>query len=588
MTSRGADSKLFEEVLRALLEQGLSVRFQARGASMSPAIRDGEIVRVTPVIVSKLRKDDIVLAKSNYGFRLHRIVLADHARDVFVTRGDCGQENDPQLTGAQILGVARAKEVRVGRKAVRADLKGLGGGLVRRVARVQAVLEKLLRVENRVWPRRESSSATRTSVRNLALVLGLFSLLLAASHVQAQVAVADPSTSGTAQITGTGTGTVNFNHTTAATANRLLVVGVSINLTNSNGTTVTGVTYNGTALSFVGAHNDAGLTRRVEMWSLLNPVAGVNVPIIVTVNVPTAATVGVVAGATTFSGADQTAPLGTFVSADGAAGGNSQLDVPSVVNGMVIDTLAIGGTRGITVPGPQVQQWNLTSGGNGNRDARASGSSRSGAPSVPISETFTGGTSNWSLGAISVNPTAADLGVSTSVATVQLGQNTVYKITVTNSGPSAANTISLTDTLAAGLTFVSVSSPTMTCSTPPITCTQATLASGATATVAVTVTAGASGSYANTATVTDSGVPPDPNTGNNTYVAVATVQSASCATVSQAGPGAPTGTVNTYYPGSASVLPGATSISLGAATGARNCDRGGKSSAGDPDAGCQH
>ena len=45
MTSTGADSKLFEEVIRELLGQGLSVRFQARGASMSPAIRDGEIVR---------------------------------------------------------------------------------------------------------------------------------------------------------------------------------------------------------------------------------------------------------------------------------------------------------------------------------------------------------------------------------------------------------------------------------------------------------------------------------------------------------------------------------------------------------------
>src|SRR5579864_122320 len=166
MSNRRAGSKLFEEVVRELLEQGLCVRFQARGASMSPAIRDGEIVTVTPVIVGKLRKDDVVLAKSNYGFRLHRIVQADHARDVFITRGDCGQENDPALTGAQILGVARAKEVRVGRKVVRTNLKGLSGELVRSVARVQVVLEKLLGVKNRAWPRRESSSATRTSVRN--------------------------------------------------------------------------------------------------------------------------------------------------------------------------------------------------------------------------------------------------------------------------------------------------------------------------------------------------------------------------------------------------------------------------------------
>src|SRR5689334_20974594 len=109
MTSSGADSKLFEEIIRDLLHQGLHVRFQARGASMSPTIRDGDIVEVTPVIVSKLRKDDIVLAKTNDGFRLHRIVSADSDRDAFITRGDCGVEDDPALTGEQILGRAQAK-----------------------------------------------------------------------------------------------------------------------------------------------------------------------------------------------------------------------------------------------------------------------------------------------------------------------------------------------------------------------------------------------------------------------------------------------------------------------------------------------
>ena len=127
MTDRGADSKLFEEIVRELLEHGMNVRFQARGASMSPAIRDGEVVEITPVIVSKLRKDDIVLAKSNDGFRLHRIVDANHSMDTFVTKGDCGQENDQMLQGAQILGLARAKEVRVGRKIVKRDLEAWVG-----------------------------------------------------------------------------------------------------------------------------------------------------------------------------------------------------------------------------------------------------------------------------------------------------------------------------------------------------------------------------------------------------------------------------------------------------------------------------
>src|SRR6266699_2457556 len=97
-------------------------------------------------------------------------------------------------------------------------------------------------------------------------------------------------------------------------------------------------------MNFVGAHNDAGNTRRVEMFQLLNPLNG-TFPVVVSVSIPVAQTVGVVAGATTFTGVDQTVPIGTFVSANGAAQANSQLDVPSVVNGMVIDTLATGGDQ---------------------------------------------------------------------------------------------------------------------------------------------------------------------------------------------------------------------------------------------------
>ena len=144
MIENGADSHLFEEIVRPLLAQGLSVRFQAHGASMSPAIRDGEVVEVIPAVVTELHKDDIVLAKTNRGFRLHRVVAADYANDRFVTRGDCGQENDPPLSAAQILGLARAKEVRLGRSVVRAKFRGVGGWILRSAARAQYLTAKLV------------------------------------------------------------------------------------------------------------------------------------------------------------------------------------------------------------------------------------------------------------------------------------------------------------------------------------------------------------------------------------------------------------------------------------------------------------
>lgn len=565
---------MFEALSRELLKAGACVRFEARGGSMSPCIRDGQIVHVTPVIVSKLRRGDIVLTKGRSGFRVHRLVITDHKRDWFVTRGDCGLQDDPAVRGAEILGVAEAKEVRVGRRIVRAKLRGVGGRMLQGAARAEHILSKFGKAARARWNQRwGSSKAARGTPSGLVCALGLLLMSMGASQATAQVAV-DASTSGTALITGAGTGTVNFTHTTTATANRLLLVGVSINLTNSNGSAVTGVTYNGTALTFVGAHNDAGSTRRVEMWSLLNPAAGANLPIVVTVNVPTAAaTVGVVAGGTTFTGVDQTVPLGTFVSADGGAAAlNSQLDVPSVVNGMVFDTLAIAGTRTITVSAPQVQQWNATSGALVARDARASGSTRAGAPSVPIAETFSGA-STWSLGAVSINPTTADIAVTTSVVSaVFLGQNTTYNITVTNNGPSPANTVTLTDTLAAGLTLVSVtpSAGTTCVGAGPINCTLPTpLNSGATATVAVVVNASVAGQYPNTVTITDSGTPPDPNLGNNSFTSVATVQSAACASPTSGGNVVGvTGVINTYYPGTANVAAGATSIPVGAPTGA--------------------
>ena len=557
-----ADSKLFEEIVRPLLERGLSIRFQARGASMAPSVRDGDVVEVTPVIVTKLRKDDIVLAKTNAGFRLHRIVVADPPNDLFITRGDCGQQDDPGMKGSQILGLAHSKEVRVGRNIVQARFRGVGGWLLRSAARAGSIAGKLSDVA--VISR---AIKTRMGLRILAILIALTAI--AAS---AQVAV-DNTSSNSATLTGTANLTVAHT-TTTGTTNRLLLVGVSINITNGPAAGVVSVTYNLVPMTFVGAHNDASGTRRVEMWYLLAPPTG-NHNVVVRVNT-TGVQEGVVAGATTFTGVDQTSPLGTFVSADGANGGNSQLDVPSVVNGLILDTLAVDGTQTVTIPGPQIQQWNVQRGNNTNSGVVGVGTTRSGAPSVPMSEGFSG-TSNWSLGAVSINPTSADIAVSTSVSAVALGQNSTYNITVTNNGPSPANNVVLTDTLAPGLALISVtpSGGTGCSGTGPITCNlPASLASGASATVAVVVNAADAGFYPNTATVTDSGTPPDPNTGNNTYVAVAPVVNVVCASGTPPNGGTLTGVQNTYFPGTATVIAGATSIPIGAANGSGTIQAG--------------
>ncbi len=555
MSNPSLDSKVFEEFTRELLEHGVGVRFRAQGSSMSPAIRDGEVVQITPVIVSKLRKDDIVLAKSEYGFRLHRIVRVDHANDVFITRGDCGEQDDPALTGGQIFGLSQAKEVQVGRIRVQAKFRGTIGWALRGTARGQVIAERILR---RITPK-------AAVARSLLSILAL--LLVVGSVAFAQQVAVDSTSSGAASFNTTGANTLTFTHTTTTTANRLLLVGVDMDINGVHGATVTGVTYSGTALTSVGAHNDANTTRRVEIWYLLAPASGTQ-DIAVTVDLPTNGRVGVVVGATTFTDVDQTVPLGTFVSADGANAAYSQLDVPSVVNGRVLDTLAISGADTIAIPAWQNFQWNQSA--TGNNSVTGSGSSRAGAPSLPFSETFSAN-SNWSLGAISINPSTADIAVTTSVSAVELGQSSTYTVTVTNNGPSAANNVTLTDTFAAtNLSLVSYTpSAGMACAeTTAINCTLPTpFASGATATLTVVVSASAAGYYPNTATIADSGSPPDPNTGNNSYVALAPVLSVVCSATAPPAGGTLSGVLNTYYPGTASVAAGATSIPIGAANG---------------------
>ncbi len=440
MTTPNPASDSFEALSRELLIRGLTVRFEARGASMSPCIRDREIVHVTPVIVSKLRKGDIVLVKSKNGFRVHRLVIADHSHDFYVTRGDCGEENDPPVNAQQILGIVAAKEVRLGTKLVPTKLNGISGKLLRGAARGQYLAGKLLRRLG-LLSSKNTGDKTNTLLGALSLILVLF----AGTSTRAQVVVdTNPSTNATADLLGPGTKTLTFTHTTSNTANRELLVGISMDIANSPTAAVTGVTYNGIALTLVGAQNDTGITRRAEIWSLANPANGTNLSIVVSVNVPATATVGVTAGATVFTDVDQTVPLSGFVSASGATATNSQLDVPSVINGMVFDTLAVGmGTIGIN--GPQVSQWNATSGGatpNASQDIVGTASSRTGAPSVPISESF-----NETLNLTSAAPKAAAFNLTAvAPATIALtltavgnggGGNTVYTGTITGGAGNA-------------------------------------------------------------------------------------------------------------------------------------------------------
>lgn len=104
------------------------------------------------------------------------------------------------------------------------------------------------------------------------------------------------------------------------------------------------------------------------------------------------------------------------------------------------------------------------------------------------------------------------------------GSQITYNILVSNAGPQPASNVVVTDTIPAGTTFVSATPSQGTCNfaAGTVTCTLGTLASGASATIALTVVTPATPqTISNTATVANT-PEADPTPGNNTSPAAVT------------------------------------------------------------------
>jgi uncharacterized repeat protein (TIGR01451 family)/fimbrial isopeptide formation D2 family protein len=122
--------------------------------------------------------------------------------------------------------------------------------------------------------------------------------------------------------------------------------------------------------------------------------------------------------------------------------------------------------------------------------------------------------------------TSADLAITkTHTGNGVIGDPLAFTLTVTNNGPSAAVNPVVTDTLPAGLSYVSATGTGWSCTDTGqiVTCTQATLAPSTTSTITVTTTVAASAypSVTNSATVHSD--TPDPVPGNNTATDTVTV-----------------------------------------------------------------
>ncbi len=137
------------ELMRAVLAKGKLFRFKAKGFSMSPFIKDGDVVTVRPLSGAAPRTGDVVafLLPSTGRTAVHRVVGAG-AEGYFV-KGDNTLEADGIVPLDKIMGIV----VRVERDGQRVKLgTSRGGAVVARLSRsglLSRALQTLRRASRR-------------------------------------------------------------------------------------------------------------------------------------------------------------------------------------------------------------------------------------------------------------------------------------------------------------------------------------------------------------------------------------------------------------------------------------------------------
>lgn len=93
------------ELIEAVHNKGASFRFQAKGHSMTPAIRDGDIITVSPLNDLKPRRGDVLAFRhpERPQMMVHRVLRAKAGE--YLIQGDNCPEADGWIPTENILGV---------------------------------------------------------------------------------------------------------------------------------------------------------------------------------------------------------------------------------------------------------------------------------------------------------------------------------------------------------------------------------------------------------------------------------------------------------------------------------------------------
>jgi len=98
----------FASIAQGVLSRGKTFKFKAKGGSMSPFIRNGDVVEVVPV-KGKVNFGDVILYHSSYGNPIiHRVIQGN--KENIITKGDSVSNFDQPILSKQVLGRVVAVE----------------------------------------------------------------------------------------------------------------------------------------------------------------------------------------------------------------------------------------------------------------------------------------------------------------------------------------------------------------------------------------------------------------------------------------------------------------------------------------------
>lgn len=138
-------NEVLVDLIITVLEKGKAFRFQAKGSSMTPFIKDGDVITLERIQGGKIRRGDVVavISPTPENLRVHRVVRVQKGR--YSIKGDNASHLDGVFDAAQILG--RVIQVERGTHTIQ-----LGSGVERALIGFLSGRNLLQPALARLWP----------------------------------------------------------------------------------------------------------------------------------------------------------------------------------------------------------------------------------------------------------------------------------------------------------------------------------------------------------------------------------------------------------------------------------------------------